>query len=58
MSNTIIQTSAVITIPLTEYNTLTKDSIFLECLNEAGVDNWEGYDEAIHSFKERDVVND
>lgn len=32
-----------ILIPLEEYQRLTEDSIFLERLEEHGVDNWEGY---------------
>ncbi len=31
-----------ITITLKEYNQLLKDQQWLECLESAGVDNWEG----------------
>jgi len=37
---------------------LLDDSIFLECLREAGVDNWEGYDEACRLYRERDLDSD
>lgn len=29
-----------------------KDIAFLECLRAAGVDNWDGYDEAIQMMKD------
>jgi hypothetical protein len=35
-----------ITITLEEYNELLNDSIFLNCLVEVGVDNWEGFEAA------------
>ena len=35
-----------------EYEQLKEDSSFLECLQEAGVDNWEGYDCAIEMSQE------
>lgn len=31
---------------------LENDSLFLDCLKEAGVDNWDGYDNAINLFNE------
>ena len=36
-----------VTISKEEYDSLVEDSLFLECLQGAGVDNWEGYDAAI-----------
>ena len=30
---------------------LERDSLFLQCLESAGVDNWEGYDEAVRTYK-------
>ena len=36
-----------ITISKKEYEQLQKDQWFLQCLQGAGVDNWEGYDYAI-----------
>lgn len=36
-----------------ELEELQADSLFLECLQQAGVDNWDGYDYAVELFKER-----
>lgn len=37
---------ASVTITRKEYDQLRKDSDWLACLEEAGVDNWEGFEEA------------
>ena len=50
--------SQTVTIPLEEYLQLRDDSIWVECLNMAGVDNWDGFDEARQLYKERDLDND
>lgn len=42
----------IVTITLEEYEQLLKDSEFLQALREYGVDNWDGYDEALNSTKE------
>ena len=39
-----------VTISFTEYLILKEDSLMLQCLNEAGVDNWEGYSDACQLF--------
>lgn len=36
----------MVTIPRREYEQLIKESEWLACLEAAGVDNWEGFDEA------------
>ena len=36
-----------ITIPWTEYQELKKDQLKLSCLENAGVDNWEWYEQAL-----------
>lgn len=36
-----------VTIKKSEYERLLKDSDWLSCLEAAGVDNWEGMEEAI-----------
>ena len=41
-----------VTIPVELYEELRSDSLFLSCLNGAGVDNWDGYEFAIDSFEE------
>ena len=45
----------VVTISKREYHELLNDSIFLDCLRQGGVDNWEWYDEAVNQFTERSV---
>ena len=39
-----------ITITETEYDQLIKDQELLRALQNAGVDNWEGYDSALESL--------
>lgn len=41
-----------ISISEKEYDSLLKDSILLNCLQMMGVDNWDGYDEAIEQYNE------
>lgn len=43
-----------IQIPIEEYNELCQNSLFLNCLENAGVDNWEGYEYAIEEYQEED----
>jgi hypothetical protein len=43
-----------ITITKSEYLELKKDAAKLACLEEAGVDNWEGYDFAMENMPEDD----
>ena len=40
-----------ITISEEEYNDLLDDAEFLSALRMAGVDNWDGYDEAIDIYQ-------
>lgn len=40
------ENNETITISLKKYNQLVSDSLFLNALMAAGVDNWEGYSEA------------
>jgi len=40
-------TEEMITITLKEYEELNEDSNFLQALQAAGVDNWDGHDYAI-----------
>ena len=42
----------MITITKKEYDQLQKDSEWLSYLEAAGVDNWDGYDEAINMQRE------
>ena len=41
-----------ISISEEEYETLLNDSIFLNCLQMMGVDNWDRYDDAIEQYQE------
>ncbi|QFG05883.1 hypothetical protein 268TH004_44 [Bacillus phage 268TH004] len=43
-----------ITISLKEYTHLKDRELFLECLEGAGVDNWQGYSDAWEMYKEED----
>ena len=43
--------SQTITIFIEEYNDLLDDAEFLNALRMAGVDNWDGYDEAIDIYQ-------
>ena len=44
-----------ITISKKEYESLLEDQKLLQCLQDAGVDNWEGYDYAMEMME--DVEN-
>jgi hypothetical protein len=41
-----------ISISEEEYEALLNDSILLNCLQMMGVDNWDGYDDAIEQYQE------
>lgn len=43
-----------ITITKREYDDLVNDSIFLKALMSVGVDNWEGYSEAVKLTEEEE----
>ena len=36
-----------------EYDQLIDDSLLLNCLRNAGVDNWDGWDFAIEAYQEQ-----
>ena len=40
----------VVTISMKEYDSLLDDAFLLQCLRNAGVDNWEGYHYAMQEF--------
>lgn len=48
-------TDETITIPLAQYNSLVEDAKFLDALNAAGVDNWEGYSEAYRILEGEEI---
>lgn len=41
----------MVTITEEEHEKLLEDAKLLECLRRAGVDNWEGWDDAIDFFE-------
>ena len=44
--------SATVRILQVEYKRLLEIELFFDCLRDAGVDNWEGYAEAMEDFNE------
>jgi hypothetical protein len=44
-------TDQTVTIPKSEYDALIKASIKLSCLENQGVDNWSGYDDAMDAYR-------
>lgn len=42
----------LVSITLEEYSELMRDSMKLQALEEAGVDNWEFYEEAMKTYRE------
>ncbi len=45
----------MVTLSEAEYNELVADSKLLTALRAAGVDNWEGYSDALSSIEEDDA---
>jgi hypothetical protein len=43
-----------VTISKEEYESLLDDQHKLECLEAAGVDNWQGYSDAMEMYREED----
>ncbi len=41
-----------ITIPMAEYKRLLKGQEWLGCLNAAGIDNWEGIEQAVEMLEQ------
>ena len=44
--------SSLVTISEKEYQELLDDSLLLNCLRQAGVDNWDGWDGAVEMYEE------
>ncbi len=49
-----MNTEETVTIPKSEYDSLLEDSNWLQCLENAGVDNWDGYDYARELQREQE----
>lgn len=47
-----------ISISKSEYDSLVKDSIILSYLEQFGVDNWDGYGEAMLAYREESEQQD
>ena len=47
-----------ITISKQVYDELLEDSHFLQCLQDAGVDNWDGYDFAREAYNSESQLED
>jgi hypothetical protein len=43
---------SMVTISKKEYDQLVDDSFFLNCLRNAGVDNWDGFEFTLDEFLE------
>lgn len=41
-----------VTISKEEYEELQDNSLFLNCLKNTGVDNWDWYDEAVQEYQQ------
>lgn len=39
-------------VPLKTFKIMQDDLLFLQCLMNQGIDNWDGYDHAIEAFEE------
>lgn len=52
MSSQNEETVPCAVIPLEIYEELMESAAFLEALQACGVDDWEGYDEAVEFFNE------
>lgn len=44
--------SETVTVSLEEFNRLQERDNFLSCLEACGVDNWEGFDDAVDMYRE------
>lgn len=47
-----------VTISIAEYQDLLDSQFFLQCLENAGVNNWDGYDYAIEEYNREKEIND
>jgi len=53
----MIEEGKYITVCAIEYKKLQSQALFLDALEAAGVDNWQGYDEAIKIWNELRTEN-
>jgi hypothetical protein len=50
--STVVIKDDVVTMSLAEYEEMLEDQVFLNCLRNQGVDNWQGYEFAQEEFQE------
>lgn len=48
----VFNEDGTVTITSEEFDELTNDSLFLNCLRSQGVDNWDGYDFAVEEYNQ------
>lgn len=49
----LLNEDGTVTISKDDYEALVRDARFMECLEVAGVDNWDGYEYGVRDFIER-----
>lgn len=54
----ISETEDTVTISKSEYNSLLRDEQKLQAFESAGVDNWQGYDDAMDILREDGFFKD
>lgn len=52
------ETSQYVTVPRSQLNRWVESDNILDCLRSYGVDNWEGYDEAMSEYEKSKGTND
>ena len=48
----IVESEGFMVVKTDDYEELLDDSLFLNCLQNNGVDNWEWYDEAVTEYQQ------
>ena len=48
----VVEGQPSILVDVAYFDTIQKDSEFLECLTACGVDNWSGFEEALEMYEE------
>lgn len=48
----IVESEGFVVVKTDDYEELLDDSLFLNCLRNNGVDNWDWYDEAVEEYQQ------
>lgn len=48
----IVESEGFMVVKTDDYEELLDDSLFLNCLRNSGVDNWDWYDEAVEEYQQ------